>query len=286
MTNQETLQAMKKIIVPIDFSKHSEYALEAASILAKQNNAQILALHMLEISDSMLISSDNEQHAKAVFFLKLAEQKFETFLQKDYVEGVDIVPIVKHFKVFSEVSEVAKEHNADLIVMGSHGSSGLSEIFVGSNTEKVVRHSDIPVLVIKNKPENMDYKKVVFASDFSEEAVKPYVNASKLLESFGSEMQLLYVNVPGERFKSTSEMENTMLNFLKMADGNLNRMNAVNYVSDVTVENGILTFAHKTNADLIVIPTHGRTGLAHFFEGSISEDLANHADLPVMTFKI
>ena len=61
---------MKKIIVPIDFSKHSEYALEAASILAKKNNSQILALHMLEMSDSMLINSDNEQHAKAVFFLK------------------------------------------------------------------------------------------------------------------------------------------------------------------------------------------------------------------------
>lgn len=277
---------MKKIIVPIDFSKHSEFALEAASILAKKNNAQILALHMLEISDSMLINSDNEQNAKAVFFLKLAEQKFEAFLDKEYLEGVEVLPIVKHFKVFSEVSNVAKEHHVDLIVMGSHGTSGFSEIFVGSNTEKVVRHSDIPVLVIKNKPKSMDYKNVVFASDFSDEAVKPYINASKLMTSLGAEMHLLYVNVPGERFKSTSEMENTMTEFLNKADGNLNRMNAVNYISEISVERGILSFANKTDADLIIIPTHGRKGLAHFFEGSISEDLANHADLPVMTFKI
>jgi nucleotide-binding universal stress UspA family protein len=277
---------MKKIIVPIDFSQHSEYALEAASILAKKNNSQILALHMLEISDSMLINSDNEQHAKVVFFLKLAEQKFETFLKKDYLKGVEVVPIVKHFKVFSEVSNVAKEHSADLIVMGSHGTSGFSEIFVGSNTEKVVRHSEIPVLIIKNQPTSMDYKNVVFASDFSEESIKPYINASNLLTSFGSDVHLLYVNVPGELFKSSSEMEETMTGFLTKADGNLNRMNAVNYVSDVSVERGILTFARKINADLIVIPTHGRKGLAHFFEGSISEDLANHANLPVMTFKI
>ncbi len=277
---------MKKIIVPIDFSKHSEYALEAASILAKKNNSQILALHMLEISDSMLINSDNEQNAKAVFFLKLAEQKFDSFLEKDYLEGVDVIPIVKHFKVFSEVSKVVKEHNADLVVMGSHGTSGFSEIFVGSNTEKVVRHSEIPVLVIKNKPKAMDYNIVVFASDFSDEAVKPYINASKLLATFGSEMHLLYVNVPGEKFKSSSEMEKTMTDFLHSADGNLNRMNAVNYISEVSVERGILVFAKKIDADLIVIPTHGRKGLAHFFEGSISEDLANHSDLPVMTFKI
>lgn len=277
---------MKKIIVPIDFSQHSEFALEAASILAKKNNSKILALHMLEISEATLINSDNDQHAKAVFFMKLAEQKFESFLDKDYLKGIEIVPIVKHFKVFSEVSLVAQEHNADLIVMGSHGTSGFSEIFVGSNTEKVVRHSEIPVLVIKNKPKSMEYKNVVFASDFSEEAVKPYINASKLLMDFGSDVHLLNVNVPGEKFKSSSEMETTMTEFLQKADGNLNRMNAVNYISDTSVEKGILSFAKKTNADLIVIPTHGRKGLAHFFEGSISEDLANHANMPVMTFKI
>ncbi|MEZ4802437.1 MAG: universal stress protein [Gelidibacter sp.] len=277
---------MKKIIVPVDFSKHSEYALEAAALLAKKNNSQILALHMLEISDSILINSDNEQHAKAVFFLKLAEQKFDAFLDKDYLKGVDVVPIVKHFKVFSEVSQVAKEHNADLIVMGSHGSSGISEIFVGSNTEKVVRYSDIPVLVIKGKPESVDFKTVVFASDFSKEAVNTYINASRMFESFDSEMHLLYVNVPGERFKSSSEMETTMTEFLQKADGNLNRMNAVHYVADTSVEKGVLNFAKKINADLIAIPTHGRTGLAHFFEGSISEDIANHSHRPVMTFKI
>jgi nucleotide-binding universal stress UspA family protein len=277
---------MKKIIVPIDFSQHSEYALEAAAILAKKNNSQVLALHMLEMSDSLLLDSDNEQHAKAVFFLKLAEQKFESFLDKDYLKDINILPIVKHFKVFSEVSDVAKEHNADLIVMGSHGASGFTEIFVGSNTEKVVRHSDIPVLIIKSKPKTMNYKNVIFASDFSEEAVKPYINASKLISSLGAEIQLLFVNVPGERFKSTAEMENTMTEFLQKADGNLNKLNTVNYVADISVEKGILNFAKRIDADLIVIPTHGRTGLAHFFEGSISEDLANHAQRPVMTFKI
>lgn len=277
---------MKKIIVPIDFSEHSNYALETAAMIAKKFNIQILALHMLEMSDATLISNDNEQHAKAVFFLKLAEQKFEAFLDKDYLKGVDILPIVKHYKVFSEVSQVANEHNADLIIMGSHGASGLTEIFVGSNTEKVVRYSEIPVLVIKSKPMGVDYINVVFASDFSKEAVKPYINATKMFQKFGSQIQLLYVNVPGERFKSSDEMETTLTEFLQNADGNLNRMNAVHYVSDTSVEKGILNFTKKTNADLVAIATHGRTGLAHFFEGSITEDLANHANFPVMTFKI
>ena len=277
---------MKKIIVPVDFSKHSEYAMEAASILAKKHGAEILALHMLEMSDALLTKADNEQNAKAIFFLKLAEQKFEDFLNKDYLKGVDVIPIVKHFKVFSEVNEVAKEHSVDLIVMGSHGASGLTEIFVGSNTERVVRHSSIPVLVVKNKPTKMDFNTVVFACDFSSEAVTAYINASKMFNSNTTNLLLLYVNLPGESFKSSTEMESTVKDFLFRADGNYDKLKDVNYVADVTVEKGILSFAKKVNADLVAIPTHGRTGLAHFFEGSISEDLANHANLPVMTFKI
>ncbi|NNE77164.1 MAG: universal stress protein, partial [Pricia sp.] len=57
-------------------------------------------------------------------------------------------------------------------------------------------------------------------------------------------------------------------------------------ISDYSVEKGIYGYAKETGADLIAIPTHGRSGLAHFFKGSIGEDLANHANLPVMTFRI
>src|SRR5688572_4243197 len=107
---------MNKIIVPIDFSEHSEYALEAAVTLAKGNGAEIIALHMLEMSDSVLNSTDAEQQQKAVFFLKLAEKRFSEFLDKPYLKDAKVTPLVKHFKVFSEVNDVAKDQKADLIV--------------------------------------------------------------------------------------------------------------------------------------------------------------------------
>lgn len=276
---------MKKIIVPIDFSEYSEYALEAAAILAKKNNAEIFALHMLEMSDAILTASNDGPKPKILFFLKLAQQKFDDFLNKDYLEGVTVTRLVKHSKVFSEVSEVAQEHNADLIVMGSHGVSGFTEVFVGSNTEKVVRHSKLPVLVIKQKPSNLSFETVIFPSDFAEKSVDVYQRVLKTLGDM-SNVHLLYVNVPGENFKSTAEMEKTVANFLMKAEGNMNNLNKVHYVSDYSIQQGIMNFANLFGADLIVMPTHGRKGLAHFFEGSISEDLANRANLPVMTFKI
>ncbi len=277
---------MKKIIVPIDFSEHSEYALKTAAKLAKKNDSEILALHMLELSDAILTRTDARQHETAAFYLKVAEQKFETFLDKDYLEGIKLTPIVKHFKVFSEVNDVAQQNDADLIVMGSHGASGIKEFFVGSNTERVVRNANIPVLVIKSDLTEKDFEIVVLACDFAENSINAYNKASKMFDRLGYNAQLLYVNLPNDTFKSTIEIEQDATEFFNEADGNLDRMKELHYVSDYTVERGIINFANKIGADLIAILTHGRKGISHFFGGSIGEDMANHSPLPVITFKI
>ncbi|WP_299526018.1 universal stress protein [Winogradskyella sp.] len=277
---------MKKIIVPIDFSEHSEFALEAAANLAQKYGSELIILHMLELSNAILIADENSINEEAVFYLKLAEQKFEAFLDKPYLDGIKITPIVKHFKVWSEVNEVANKYDANLIVMGSHGVSGVKEVLVGSNTEKVVRHADVPVLVIKHNPILLDFENGVFASDFSEEAITPYLNARITFKKLGAKMYLVYVNAPDGNFKSSTEIDKRVSLFLKKADGDLDNLDNVHVVSDYSIEKGILNFANNIGADLIAVATHGRKGLAHFFEGSISEDIANHSTLPVMTFKI
>jgi len=277
---------MKRIIVPIDFSEYSEYALETAANLASKYGSELIVIHMLELSNAIISAASNSLNEEAMFYLKLAEQKFDAFLDKPYLEGIKVTPIVKHFKVFSEVNAVATELDADLIVMGSHGTSGVKEVLVGSNTEKVVRHADIPVLVIKHNPILLDFENSVFASDFSDEAITPYLNAKATFDKLGAKMHLVYVNSPDGSFKSSTEIDRCVSNFLKKAEGDLRSLSTVNIVSDYSIEKGILNFANLIGADVIAVATHGRKGLAHFFEGSISEDLANHSTLPVMTFKI
>lgn len=277
---------MKKIIVPIDFSEHSEFALKTAAKLAKKNTSEIIVLHMLEMSEVILNATEAEQNSKALFFIKLIEQKVEKFINKDFLKGIKVSAIIKHFKVFSEVNDIAKKHNADLIVMGSHGSSGLKEYFIGSNTERVVRYSDIPVLVVKNDLRTVDFEVAVFACDFSEDAIKSYINAAKMFNKTNTKMYLVYVNLPGANFKSSIEIEKKVVNFLTKADGHVNKMPDVHYVSDYTPEKGVLAFANKIGADIIAIPTHGKKGLTHLLEGSVGEDVVNHSTLPVITFKI
>lgn len=277
---------MKKIIIPVDFSDHSEYALKTAAKLAKKHDAELLVLHMLEMSDIMLTTSEGFQSQKAAFFLQIAEQKLEGFLKKDYLNDLKVTSIIKHFKVFSEVNDVALKNDADLIVMGSHGSSGMAEFFVGSNTERVVRNANIPVLVVKNNVSDVNFNVVAFACSFSEETIKPYLNAVKLFDKIDAKFYLVHVNLPNDRFMSSLEIEQKAVNFFTKAERNLTKMKDVYYVCDYTVEEGVLNCANKIGADLIIVPTHSRKGLAHFFEGSIGEDVANHSTLPVMTFKI
>lgn len=277
---------MKKIIVPIDFSNYSEYALKAAALLAKKTEAVIYALHMLDIQEINLSQSPDFSQEKSIYFLKMAEKKFKNFLQKEFLQEVKVVPVVKHYKVFSEINEIAKEINADLVIMGSEGATGFKEFFTGSNTEKVIRHSEVPVLVIKNELNDANFKNIVFATDFSEESIPAYKNMLATLDFLNAKKHIIYVNLPNENFKTTPEMDALANNFLMKAEGNIDRLINVNYVCAKSIEQGILSYSNAAGADLITLITHGRTGLAHLFSGSISEDVSNHATLPIMTFKM
>ncbi|GAB5475677.1 MAG: universal stress protein [Maribacter sp.] len=276
---------MKKIIVPVDFSKYSEYALEASAILARKHNAEITVLHMLELSD-YISQSQASRNNEMMFMLALANKKIKEFLNKDYLKDLAIAAVIKHDKVFKELGKVSEELNADLIIMGSHGLSDHEGVLTGSNTEKVVRYSETPVLVIKTKPENLSIDRIVYGTDFSEQSIPSFRKASGLLESLGGEITLLHINLPYGHFDSSDEIEAKMNNFLEKADGDLSKKDKVVIRADYTVEAGILNYAEKINADLVAMNTHGRTGLSHFLSGSISEDLANHANLPVMVFKL
>ena len=278
---------IKKILVPVDFSEHSEYALEVAAQIAKQKNAELVVVHMLGLSEAVVNKDDSRDFMEAVYYLKLAQKRFTEFLDKDYLIGLKVTDMVHNYRVFRELNDVAMEAKADLIVMGSHGSSGLTEVFVGSNTEKVVRFSEIPVLVIKKRHVNFQFENVVYACDFEDESISVYRKAMKFFKDFDATVHLLYINLPAERFRSTAQMEERVRIFLDKADnGDYLNLEKVSYRDDYTVEQGIFTFCNKINADLVAVSTHGRRGLAHFFFGSVGEDVANHSDIPTITFKI
>ncbi len=274
---------MKKILVPTDFSKHAEYALRAAAQIARKHNSEIILLHMLELphqgSDALGSGSDIPE---IMFFKNKAMSNLEDLMEHEHLTGINVSRVIQFEKAFEGIIDVSRKNGADFIVMGSHGASGYREMFIGSNTEKVVRTSDVPVLVVKNEIDTFNADNFVFASDFSEEIKKPFAKMLEFAKAYDSHMQLVMINTPNS-FKPTHVMENIMGEFLSGFDI---ENYSVHIYNDVNVEKGIINFSNSIQADLVGMCTHGRTGFAHFFNGSISEDLVNHAVRPVITFKI
>ncbi len=274
---------MKRILIPTDFSEHAEYALRVAAQIAKRNNAEIILLHMLEFPGQVGdIVGGGHNIPELMFFKNKAIEKLEALMYADYLDGLEVSEIVQFEKIADGVVNISKKNDIDLIVMGSHGSSGFQELFIGTNTEKVVRISDVPVLVVKKETNDFNVNKFVFASDFCEEIKKPFEKVIEFANKFDAELHLVMINTPNN-FR-TSVQSNKILNDF-VANFQINRF-TTNIYSDMTREKGILNFSDEINADLIGISTHGRKGVSQFFNGSISEDVVNHAKRPVITFKI
>ncbi len=275
---------MKRILVPIDFSIQAERAIEAAAQIANYIDAHIYLLHMVDLPAN---ETDMDDHGDAsgpakMLFLRKIHEKFEEMMNSKILDGLTVHEEIRFHKTFSGIIDYSKELKIDLIVMGSQGATGIKEMFIGSNTEKVVRHSDVPVLVVKKGMKKTGLTKFVFASNFSDEIKPAFGRFLEFASLFGANVHLLFVNTI-HNFESTKKTSKRLREFVKEFDMPEYTLNIFN---DTTIEQGILNFSKDLDADLIALNTHQRSGLSSMFNESISEDLVNHALKPVITFKI
>jgi hypothetical protein len=164
--------------------------------------------------------------------------------------------------------------------MGTSGRSKLEEMIIGSNTEKVIRHSACPVLTVHEKPGNNEFKNIVYATSMSEDEIEFAGVVKNAQEMYNATVHIVRINTP-DNFQSDTTVKKVMQNFarkLKLKNYTLNIFN------DYSEEEGIIHFADSIDADLVAMSTHGRTGFAHVLAGSIAEDVANHATRPVLTY--
>ncbi|MDI9879905.1 universal stress protein [Flectobacillus longus] len=271
---------MKKILVPTDLSEISLKALDVAADLARHNGAEITLLQVkifpsasLGTYYSMGVAVPFDTAWKGV--LEDAQKELESVITNTKFLGLNIKAIVE--ESVENFESTLLKHKADLIVMGSTGATGIKEMFGGSHSESIVRHANCPVLVIKGEQQDYQLKKVLVATDM--ENTDFIKKAFKWLNMPEVEYHFVYVDTAMQQI-NYEQLKGEMK---KVA----NKLKLKNYHFDIwdgaNIEEGILDSAHKIKADLILMYTHGRTGLAHWFKGSIAEDIVNHSDIPVMT---
>jgi nucleotide-binding universal stress UspA family protein len=218
--------------------------------------------------------------------LKELKEKTETEFEKIKVkyasEGVKVFTTVVFGSPSKVILEYTKDESIDLVVMGSHGVSGLREIFVGSNAERIVRSSSVPVLVIKHYYKG-PVNNIVFPTDLgTEEQEEIILKVKELQNFFKAHLHLVWINTP-LNFTSdtiTHERLDAFAKHFKLKDYTIN---IFNHPSE---EEGIICFTKLIKGDLIAMRTHGRKGIAHFINGSVTENVANHSESLIWTYSL
>ncbi len=276
---------MKSILVPTDFSVEATHAWQTAQQIAKQHNAELIALYVLElliphsleaVPEIAAIGSSNDEAKLREAILSHMQKTLTT------PDGLNAKHLVASGDTFKTISDVVAEQKCELIVMGSQGSSGLKQVLIGSNAEKVLRKSHCPVLITKDETHFENIKEITFPTDTSlaqdkvVSSLKTFLNNPKVL------WHLLTVNTH-YTWKDKNQMMTELIAFAK-------RNKLSNYTTNVLasdyVEDGIITFAENVDADLIAMATHSRTGFAHLVGGSVAGDLANHAKRPLWAMSL
>ncbi|AFM06092.1 universal stress protein UspA-like protein [Bernardetia litoralis DSM 6794] len=286
--------SFKNILVPIDFSTRSYAALAAAADIANQFDSKITLLHIIDVPETQrpeyqlaLDTVGNYENSKKedipAILYSMKETKRQLREATEKYPKITFDEKVVFDRVHRQIYTVVEGTDVDLIVMGSTGASGLGEVFIGSNTQKVVRNSSCPVLVIKDDEGNFNPRNIVFASDFSEmggEAARLFPFFKTL---YGSTLHLLNIVTPST-FEATPTTQKRMEDFV--TDLKVDKADyTINIFNYYTEEEGILTFAEDNKADMILLGTHGRKGFSRFMMGSIAENVANHSEIPVFVFR-
>jgi len=280
---------MKKILVPVDFSKASITALEMACEIAKKANSTVIALHVVEEATPESFKVSGEGHPNdfedRLFTMKLLEKskkQLEKLVMDPKFSSIKLDGELRMGNPFHGMNTIITDQKVDLVVMGTRGHSRLEEMIIGSNTEKVVRHSKVPVLTVHKKPAKINFKNIVYATSMSKDEEK-FSKIIKIAQDlYNSKIHLVRINTPGD-FQRDRVAKDYMEKFAKKLGL---RNYTINVYNDITEEEGIIYFADSIKADLIAMATHGRTGFAHVLAGSIAEDVVSHAKRPVLTFVV
>src|ERR1051326_8073449 len=157
---------MKRILVPCDFSSRSREAYKTAMNWASKGGGEVIALNVFFIPAVYDFSYTGNTLAFNPEYLtnleKDAKNEFEKMKREANFPSVQSKLEIVYGDVAFSIKNFAKSNNIDMIIMGTSGSSGLEEIFIGSNTEKVVRHSPVPVLAVRQYVDVLSIKKILF----------------------------------------------------------------------------------------------------------------------------
>ncbi|QED37214.1 hypothetical protein FK178_05590 [Antarcticibacterium arcticum] len=275
------MQQLAKILLLTDFSEVSENATWYALKIAGITQATVNILHVVNTPvDWNVISIEKEKlYPETRAEISDAKIKLNSITRRFEDKGIITHPLLVYNLGAENIAEYIKFDEIDLIVMGSHGSKGIMDFSLGSNTQKIIRSVSKPILIVKNAPGRDEIGKMVFASTFGEKQKNAFKKVLGLSALLSAPLDLLYVNTP-YNFKETQETDMLFSQFCEGEQKDLCRTNIINANNEIR---GIKYFMEKEEIDIFSIATGSKSGLAQFFIPSLTETLINHMEVPVLS---
>jgi nucleotide-binding universal stress UspA family protein len=267
---------METILVPCDFSTPAINAFRFALDIAAPSNGKIHLLNVMELPvlhDTVImpVLSFEEENFKAM--KAKSEKEMERLIGKYNGEGVKVVATIKMGPIYDTIEEYIKDNSIDLVVMGSHGASGVREVFLGSNAEKIVRRSSVPVLVVKDLYKG-PVKNIIFPNTLETDDQEDLVLKVKALQNFfKARLHIVWINTP---MNFTSDII-TIERLKEFAKRYMFTDYSINIFNHPVFEDGVIHFSKLMDGDMIAMGTQGRKGLAHFLKGSLAENIVNES---------
>lgn len=279
---------MKNILVPFDFSNNALAALELANSIAEKQKAAVTVLYV--IVDPFAVNSGlskNEYKSSAINKF-LGSVKKETFnnlkntLKYFKNKSVRMKPsLMVDASVYKGILKFIATRKTDLVVMGTHGASGIKTKFWGTNTERVFRMTHKPVLILSEEAKNNNFRHIVFASDLEKKSERVLSRAWKFIDSYDAKIDILRINTSADSLRSTYAM-GKMRNLTKKYNGEFDFV-----IKDAnSPEDGINEYLIKSKADLLVIGVHRKKGFKRLFTDRISESITRTVKIPVLTIDL
>lgn len=278
---------MKKIVWATDFSDEASAALRYAVVFARTFGAELLALHV--VPDFSPVLYNTAEAIKGELTSRIAGVKSEMLTRLDEqnrFEGLSFRGLVKEGKAAEAIVAAAREEEADLIVMGKKGRTGLDRLFIGSVANQVLRSSPVPVLATKKSRGKPVFKKILVPTDFSEQEEVERDYAWELARGFNADIMLLSILELHDHNFAPRVVEG-MMDVLRdrLSQRKQREKEEFKVKEDVfpaiNASAGIVDYLETHKVDLIVISTCGQSRLERFFLGSTTEKVIAYSSTPV-----
>jgi len=278
---------MNKILIPVDFQKQSFIALEQSYNLARLLNAEIVLVYVLEQSGLFAGLFSNEQNNEMLS--KIDERLAELAGKSSLASGIPISYRLEKGRIYSKVIDVAKEINAQYIILGTHSSAedDDQERRVGANTSRIIRSAECPVITINSRQLYKGCRNILLPLDLTKETRQKVSFGIEMAKMYGSGIKAvsaIWSKSDADTLGRIYQQGEQVIDFISAAGIDCSFEVVENAGGEKTLVPSILNYAKQQgDIDLIIILTQQEIGIVEYFVGSHAQEFIRLSDIPVMS---